>query len=480
MEDATYFAELIKQRKITPSELIESFYNKARVYGELNAFTSLNLSEALAAADRLTSYDKPFSGVPIPLKNLGQNKRGWPATAGSKLLKDAAASQTDYFVQALERAGFIPFGQTNAPEFGFKNISDSRLYGVVRNPWDTACHAGGSSGGAAAAVAAGIIPLAAASDGGGSIRIPASFCGLVGLKPSRGNVVTGPGGYRGWQGASIDFVLGVSIRDAEKMLSLLRPTHQISPYGKPLPTVDSHKKHLKIAVCTESPVGSPVSESAKTAVKQAADFLASLGHDVDVIAYPVNGDALIRSYYTMNGGETASMMAGIEQALGRSVRLTDVEPMTWTIYQYGRRLSAAEYSRTFGCWDEAAAVMEQLFTTYDLFLSPTTADTAPKMTTDLQSDTLRQEMQTAEMRDKTELAELVYAMFEKSLQITPYTQLANLTGQPALSLPTYVTDTGMPLGVQLMSAKGNDQLLLEVGRHFEIHQKFKLPAVYRT
>ncbi|WP_262370019.1 amidase family protein, partial [Enterococcus faecium] len=160
--------------------------------------------------------------IPFPLKMLGQEKKGWLATSGSRLFETHRASHTSNYVRQAEAIGLVPFGQTNAPEFGFKNITDPVIYGPARNPWNLECTPGGSSGGAAAAVSSGIVPLAGASDGGGSIRIPASFCGLIGLKPSRGTMPVGPYAWRGWQGAAIDFGLTVSMRDTEALFYGMR------------------------------------------------------------------------------------------------------------------------------------------------------------------------------------------------------------------------------------------------------------------
>ncbi|MGV3060946.1 amidase family protein, partial [Streptococcus hyovaginalis] len=201
--DATDMAEAVNNRKVSAKELVLDTIDKVEgLNPDLNAITSTRFEKALMEAETRDFSDKPFAGVPIFLKDLGQEQEGEPSTSGSILFKDYYARQSDYYVERLEALGFIVLGRTNTPEFGFKNISDSRLHGPVNLPDDPTRNAGGSSGGAAAVVASGISPVAAASDGGGSIRIPASFNGLIGLKPTRGRIPVGPGSYRGWQGAS--------------------------------------------------------------------------------------------------------------------------------------------------------------------------------------------------------------------------------------------------------------------------------------
>lgn len=481
IKDATYLAGLIRNKELSPVEALEEMNKKAKENNQLNAFVELDLEKAkkeLQSRDNQSIY-QPFFGVPYPLKDVGQSKAGFKETFGSKLFATNIARETNHYTKKIEEAGFIPFGVTTAPEYAFKNVTDSKLYGDTLNPLDQKRYSGGSSGGAASIVASGISPIAGASDGGGSIRIPASFTGLIGLKPSRGMIVTGPDDYRSWQGASVNFSLNVSIRDTMKMLNVLKPDNQYSPYNRPIGTLPVVNRPLKIALCTESPVGNPVSEEAIEAVKEAGRFFEKLGHHIEVVSYPVNGDQLIRSYYQMNGGETAAMFDKMSKALKRELTINDMEPMTWTLYQYGKKLSASDYSQSFTSWDQSAVTMEQLFETYDLFLSPTATTVAPMITEDLQSDAIRNSMEEAENLSKSELSNLVYKMFEKSLWITPYTQLANLTGQPAISLPTYVTKKEqLPIGIQLMASKGNDRLLLEVGQWFEDLQRLYIPKCY--
>lgn len=486
VKDATYWAERIRSKELSSAELLAATYHKITMLNpSYNAIVAYDYEQLLEESGRQSESGPKglFDGVPIALKMLGQNKAGWQQTACSKLLVDSRASQTDYFVSALEQVGFIPFGQTNAPEFGFKNITDSELYGVTKNVWQTEYHAGGSSGGAASALASGIYPLVAASDGGGSIRIPASFSGVIGLKPTRGSIPTGPNSWRDWQGASINFALTVSMRDTESLFYSIRGAHPAAPYGRSDRVVDCEKRAphpIKIAACLDSPLANPVSHEAKEAYQEALTFLVEMGHDVVEIPYPVSGEALIRSYYTMNGAETAAMMGSIEMTVTRAVKKEELELMSWGLYHYGKGVTAADYITALTRWDQAAYQMETLFEEFDVFLSPTATTTAPKLTEDLQSDAIRAKLGEAEQLSHLELVEVVYQMFEKSLHLTPYTQLANLTGQPAISLPTFVSQSsGLPLGIQLMAGKGNEAVLFEIGKEFEAAGKFLLPNYYR-
>jgi amidase len=485
MKDGLFWAEQLKTKQISFQEYVEEIErNVLKENPLLNALVTFDKESALKQYNETKNIQEtPFAGLPIPLKMLGQSKKDWLTTSGSRLFINQRASYTSHFVHSLEKNGFIPLGQTAAPEFGFKNVTDANIYGDTRNPWNLAYSPGGSSGGAAAVVAAGIFPIAAASDGGGSIRIPASFNGLIGLKPTRGTIPVGPTGWRGWQGASISFGLTVSMRDTQALFYGMRGTELAAPYHAPQVEWQhqqaTQKKTLRIAFSTISPVGTTVSEEAIQAVKEAIDFLESQGHEVTDISYPVDGPRLIRDYYQMNGAETAAMFEEISHGLQREVTKEDMELMTWGIYQYGTKLSAASYVHSLQSWDEAAYQMETLFETYDLFLTPTTAYPAPKVATDLQSDEIRTRLANAAELSANEAAQVVYDMFEASLALSPYTQLANLTGQPAISLPTFVTNEGLPLGIQFMASKGREDLLLQIGWAFEENQQFKLPKIYR-
>ncbi|MGG5369509.1 amidase [Enterococcus sp. AZ196] len=485
MKDGLYWAEKLRNKEISFHELLKTFEEKARKQNSmLNAFVSMMDHEAIEEYQKQQNMlERPFAGLPVPLKMLGQEKEGWLSTSGSKLLREHRASRNSNFTNQMITSGLIPFAQTNTPEFGFKNITDAQIYGPAKNPWNLAYYSGGSSGGAASAVASGIVPIAGASDGGGSIRIPASFCGLIGLKPTRGAMPVGPNSWRGWQGAAIDFALTVSMRDTEKLFYTMRSIESAAPYQAPLKewrhTQAAQKKKLKIAVVIDSPIDTKVSPEAVGAVEKAHDFLLKQGHELQVINYPVNGNKLITSYYLMNGAETAAMFAGIEQGLGRPVEKNDMELMTWAIYQYGKKIPASHFINALNQWDFAAFKMEELFKKYDLLLTPTTAMTAPKIDEELLNSEIRDALEVSSSLSETELQHLIEKMFEKSLQITPYTQLANLTGQPAISLPTHVTSAGLPIGIQFMAARGREDLLLQVGNIIETEYGFKLPEYYR-
>lgn len=473
--DGTALATLVKKKEITPRELVElSFQQLEKVNDKLNAVTNVRRDEALLKADELASKGD-FSGVPIFLKDISQSLEGELMTSGSRLFQDAIAPHTSFFTKKLMKTGCLPLGHTTTPEFGLKNITEPKIHGATSNPWNKSYSPGGSSGGSAALIASGVVPIAGASDGGGSIRIPASFSGLVGLKPTRGRMPVGPGVGRQWHGASIDFVMTRSVRDSALMLDRLQTVQQDAAFQTPLLTEASteimktaFKQPLKIGFTKESPVGTPVSEDAKRAVMKTVEWLEEQGHHVEEVGNGVDGEQLMRDYFLMNSGEIAALLVNLEKLFGRKITEHDVEIETWLLNVAGQNVSAAEFSLSLASWDIAAEKMARFHEQYDFYVTPATAYTAPKIgeLTHAQAEEARLREKIVSI-DQAKQQELIYDMFLPSLTYTPFTQLANLTGQPAISLPVHLSAEGLPLGVQFIAAKGAEQRLLQMAYKIE-------------
>lgn len=481
-KDATFYAEQVKNKEVTVTQLIEhALGNIKSINPKLNAITHVQANEAL---DQAQEYDEhleflskdeiqqlpPFYGVPILLKDLGQTEAGQPDTSGAKLLKDYVSPETNNFVQQVLDGGFIVIGRTNVPEFGFKNTSDSDVLGVVNSPFDTHLNPGGSSGGAAAALKTGIVPIVTASDGGGSIRIPASFTGLIGLKTSRGRTPVGPGSFRGWQGATVNFALTKSIRDTWAMLKVM----QVEQYDAPfiLPLISENElvpldKRLKFAYCLEHPINKEVTEDAKNTVRTAVNFLTEAGHQVKEMTPDTDGVKAMQTYYIVNGVETATMIEGIETGMDRPVQLDDMEVMSWALYRAGYKITGIEYSKVLAFWDQLTAQMEAFFEEYDALILPTTNGPAfPQNHFELPPELVKK-LENIDNYKQEKQQDLIWEMFDKSLAYTPFTQQQNLTGQPAISLPLYETATGLPVGTQIWTKKGAEYLLLQIAKEFE-------------
>ena len=471
-KDATAMAQAVRNGEVSSVELVQdALFKVKQLNPSLNAVVHLQEERALREAQSRNFSDQPFAGVPLLLKDIGQCQKGEPSTAGSRLFKNILQTHQDTLVNKLEEAGFVIIGRTNTPEFGFKNMTEPSLWGVTSNPYDISRNAGGSSGGAASAVSSGMVPIAMASDGGGSIRIPASFTGLIGLKPSRGRIPVGPNGYRGWQGASVNFALTKTVRDTRRLLEVLQAEQMESPFI--MPKLSKHQlyavieRSMKIAVIEDSPIGNKVENSAKNALNRAVKFLQEKGHYIEKIKWPVDGIEVMKNYYMMNSVETAAMMDGIEKMLQRPLKKEDMELMTWGIYQSGQHILAKDYSAALNQWDYWTKQMQECHEDYDLILTPCVNDVAPKHDQYPMKESVRVALESIEQFSVKEQQEIIWKMFEKTLELTPFTQLANITGQPAISLPIYCTQEGLPIGVQVMAAKGREDLLLQIAEVFE-------------
>ncbi|RNA69366.1 amidase family protein [Alteribacter keqinensis] len=474
--DATDLAELVQKNEVSAVELVKASYDRLlEVNNILNAVVHTRYEKALEDAKKVNPDQGPFSGVPLLVKNLSQAIKGEPLTGSSRLLQSTIAKSDSNLVAKLRNGGSVFLGSTNTPEFGLKNISEPVMYGPTRNPADHRYSAGGSSGGSAAAVAGGIVPVAGASDGGGSIRIPASFTGLVGLKPTRGRTPVGPGAGRQWQGAAIDFVLSRSVRDSAGMLDLLQVVQPEAAFQTPLfqgsYMTELNKgidKNWRVGFSLCSPVGTPVSEDAKEAVLKTIRWLEEQGVAVEEHAPDIDGTSLMEQYYIMNAGEMAGLIQTFEQSLNRKLVAEDMEIESWILGEAGKKVSAADFTKSLAAWDTAALKTVEYHNKFDYYITPATAFSAPEigeLTHSAEScGSLIENVQSLDYKGQQEL---IYEMFLPSLTYTPFTQLANLTGQPAISIPVHKTTLGMPVGVQAMAMKGREDKLLRLAGALE-------------
>ncbi len=476
--DALALAELVKKKEAAPIELAEAAIENIEALNPgLNAVINKMYDQAKKAA-LSADLEGIFAGVPMLLKDITQEIAGERITSGSKALQNYRAKNDSEFVARLRRTGAIFIGQTNVPELALMGITEPEFYGPARNPWNPDYTPGGSSGGSAAAVASGMVPIAGANDGGGSIRIPAAYCGLFGLKPGRGRTPAGPGIGRHWQGASSDHVLTRSVRDSAAMLDELHGPEKGGAFyaippsesylgclEKPLP------KTMKIAYTTASPLGTDVHPDCREAVLRTAAILEDLGYRTEEAEPDIDGKKLAQSYITMYFGEVAAALAGMEETLGRKVSRTDVEASTWLLGMLGKTISAGDFVLSMREWDKAAYVMDSFHETYDFYLTPATAFPPARIGELSLKNAEKTAVRLISMLKLGKLAQkagLAGQLAENSLKRTPFTQLANLTGQPAMSVPLHSTAEGLPCGVQFMAAKGREDLLFRLA--FELEQ----------
>jgi len=474
--DGLGLAELVKKKKVSPSELCEEAISRIEKRNPaLNAVIHPMFDIGRKTA-REKLPDGPFRGVPFLLKDLISAYAGVPLQCGSKAYRNYIPDHDDELIRRFKSAGFVILGKTSTPEFGLMGVTEPELFGPTRNPWNTDRTPGGSSGGSAAAVASGMVPLASGGDGGGSIRIPSCYCGLFGLKPTRGRNPLGPVNCEGWQGAVVEHVLTRSVRDSAAVLDWTNGMDSGSRCVTPRPARPYMKEimtkpgRLKIGFSVESPLGREVHPECVNAVTKAAALLLDLGHHVEEANPDIDGMAMARSYFAMYYGETAADIAKSVEALKRKPRKSDFEETTWLLGLLGRVVSAEEFVLAIREWSNAARAMARFHERFDLYLTPTTASPPVRIGElktrglDLIGMKVINALNLAKILKKTGMAEEIAL---KSLEKTPFTQLANFTGQPAMSVPLHWTPDGLPLGVQFIAPFGDEATLFRLAAQLE-------------
>jgi amidase len=460
MLDATALAALVRDKQVSPLELVDaSIARIEQLNPQLNAVIHTAFVEARARAASEALPVGPFRGVPTLMKDISGYQANQPHHAGSRLLKAAnyVHPVNSYFVDRLLGAGLIPLGRTNVPEFAQVATTEPEAYGATHNPWNSAYSPGGSSGGSAAAVAAGFVPVAHGSDGGGSLRGPASMCGLVGLKPTRGRCSFGPAAGDGWSGLACEFMLTRSVRDAAALLDVLAGAMPGDPYTAPPPArpfaleLGASCAPLRVGVLRETLNDIPLHPECLAAVDRMARVIDGLGHHVEQ-AHPraleePESNGLFTAIAVAN---LASALSRWGEKLGKQVTADDVEPLTWMIAEYGHKMPATQL---LGIFERVHALSRRLaswFSEFDLLLTPTTA--APPPTLGTLTSTPEEPLRAA-------LRSRPYSVF-----LYPW----NLSGQPALSLPGHMTASGLPIGVQLVAASAREDLLFRIAAQIEI------------
>lgn len=453
--DALGLAELIAKKQITPLEILNAVRQRVEaVNPKINAFCHLFFDKAEAQIKQGLPAG-PFLGVPFALKDLGQYMQGTITSVGSRVWKDSVADFDSTLVSRYKKAGLVIFAKTTSPELGLTTTTESVLYGKTHNPWNLTRTSGGSSGGSAAAVASRILPAAHASDGGGSIRIPASCCGLIGLKPTRGRVPMGPTQFEGWNGFSAHHVVTISVRDCAALLDATAGAELGSPFFSPrLPrpflkeTLIAPDK-LRIALITGTPGGTPLDPECEKAAVNAAKLCESLGHMVEESKLPIDNAVMRVAFLNVINVSVARTLDDAARTLGRPVTEKDVETVTWVMSQQGRRVDVLAYSRAIATAHQIGLAMARFQQTYDVILSPTLAK--PPVPLGLLG--LSPENITHFTKEITEFG--------------PYTALYNVTGQPSISVPLHWTPDGLPVGVMFSARFGDEATLFRLAAQLE-------------
>lgn len=473
--DATGLAELVRNGEVSASELLEAAIARAeRVNPQLN-FMVRPMYDIARATARQPALG-PFSGVPFLLKDLIASYAGVPMMGGSRLTQDVVPDTDSEYVRRLKASGLNIFGKSATPEFGITPSTEPALTGPVRNPWNLAHSPGGSSGGASAAVASGVIPMAAASDGGGSIRIPASCCGLFGLKPSRGRVPSGPDASDGWFGFIAEGVVSRTVRDTALILDALQGDYPAQLLKLPQPRMsgmDAIQKapgRLRIAYSTHPGIGLELDSQCREKVEATARMLAALGHEVEQVDLPIDREAFIYSYSVLIAAEVCATIQQAAQRLGRAAKASDVELRTWGIKRLGESFTAADVSTALWSMHQFARRWMAFFEPYDVLLTSTLG--APPVEVGgllpgLADTVLLKAVGRLPIGQIAKRREFVVKASERVYNYCSQTMPANVTGQPSMSVPLHFSRTGLPIGMMFTGRFGDEATLLSLAAQLE-------------
>jgi len=456
--DGLGLARLVKARETTALELLDAAIERVEARNPtVNAVINRMYDQAKAAI-AAGLPPGPFAGVPYLLKDLAAYYTGTVSSRGSAFFRDEVADHDSEIVARMKRAGLVIFGKTNTSEFGLSTSVEPALYGPTRNPWNLAHSAGGSSGGAAAAVATGMLPMAHATDGGGSIRVPASCCGLFGLKPTRARNPSGPDLGESWSGASVGHAVTRSVRDSAALLDATCGPDIGDPYWAPpakgpyLSEVGAAPGRLRVAFTSKAWNGQEVDPECIAAVTQAAKLCESLGHSLEEASPPIDAEAHARSSRVIISAQTRALLESRGTALGRDPRPEDVEPISWATAEFGRAASASDYVHALVAVHRLGRVVGRFFERYDILLSPTMCRPPHKLG-----------VLAMDGRDTG-------AYLNAILGTIAFTSVFNNSGNPAMSVPLHWSAGGLPVGVQFAAPFGDEATLFRLAAQLEAAQ----------
>lgn len=453
--DAVGLAELVRRKELQPIELVDAAIDRIeRVNPTINAVVTPMYGQAREVASRPIP-DGPLAGVPFLLKDFLAEYAGVRFTEGTAFLREYVPPEDSELVRRYKRAGLIVVGKTNTPELAIGATTEPRLFGPTRNPWDTSRTAGGSSGGAAAAVAVGMVPMAHGNDAGGSIRIPASCCGVFGLKPTRGRLPLGPHYGDLFSGLVSEHALTRSVRDSAALLDATAGPDPGDPYWAPPPArrfadeIGAPAGRLRIAFSARTPLGTEVHPDCIAALRDAAKLCDELGHDVVEAAPRFDGELLWQSFTTMLTAGFAWAIADWGRRTGRPPAPEHFEPFVWAFTERGRQLRAPDYLLALQDLQRLTRTIARFFADHDVWLTPTLAEPPVPLGTFRFSG-----------QDPFELRRRIAAF-------SPFTYIGNVTGQPAMSVPLSWNAAGLPLGTHFMGRFGEEATLFRLASQLE-------------
>lgn len=467
--DGYGLAELVRQKEVLPGELLEAAIERIeQVEPQLNAVCERLYDRARLDVQSPGVNQGTFAGVPTLIKDLFSPLRGALMTNGSLACGEVRADFEAEVVTRLRQAGCVFAGSTTAPEFGTSYTTESTRFGATRNPWNTERSAGGSSGGAAALVAARAVPFAHGNDGGGSLRVPASCCGVFGFKPSRGLMPSGPLVGEGWAGMGTPHAITLSVRDSAALLDVTAGMDLGAPYAAPLhntsylAAAQGPSRPLRIALIENLDPWPSTAESL-AAVRHAARLCESLGHSVEVARLPVDMPVFLDRVFDIIGASTRGYVDMLGQMRGQPVALEELEPRTRIILRERGEISGARYAAAVDWIHALGRVFAGFLQKFDVILTPTLTREPPRIG---ELDAFDEQLSLAEM----------IAQFHS---YSPFTALFNATGQPAMSVPLYWTASGLPIGAHFAGRFGGDATLLALAAQLEKAQPWapRVPPV---
>ena len=487
--DATALARRVQAGDLTADELVEIALARIEAFNpRLNAVVRLMKDDARRSAANPLSG--PFTGVPFLAKDLGSMYAGHPTSSGSRYLADTVVDWDSELVSRVKSTGVSVVGKTNTPEWGLLPVTESALFGPCRNPWDRGLSPGGSSGGAGAAVATGIVPMAGGGDGGGSIRIPASCCGLFGLKPTRGRTPTGPKRGQLWRGATIEHVLTRSVRDSAAMLDATEGADVGAAFEIAPPTrayteeVGAPAGRLKVAWTTTPCVPTEVHPDCIAAVEDAVRLLEELGHDVVEDDVQINGQEFSQNYLTVVAGELGADLRDAERFVGRPPGRGDLEPSTRALGLISEALSAQEFAGALRGLELLGRQVGTFFEDYDIILTPTLSTPPPPIGTIGSTAAEQAQLRFLGLFGSGRLmkaAGLIEKAAQSALDFIPWTPIYNVTGHPAMSVPLFWNSAGLPVGVHFVGRFGREDILFRLAAQLEEARPWfdRLPPIAR-
>ena len=455
--DGTALAEMIRRRDVSAREVRDvALAAIARFNPKLNAVLEV-LDDASAADVAALQADAPFAGVPFLIKELVLHARGAPNRMGSRLAAGVSFPTDTELMARFRRAGLVTVGTTQTPEFGYCGTTEPVAFGPAHNPWRLGHSPGGSSGGSGAAVGARIVPIAHANDGGGSIRIPASSNGLVGLKPTRDRIPTGPDSSDPLFGHAIEFVVTRSVRDTAAMLDAVAgpdvgaPASIAPVEGSFLAQSKRAPGRLRVACMTQSPFGAPLHAECADSMRGTRTLLKDLGHEVVDATLSFGWDEFTKHVHVIWCDGTAAAIEGVAQATGRTPSLDNLESATLACYEAGRRMSGFDVAHAMAYFNVVSRTVGAYFQGIDVLLSPTSAQPPPRHG----------------VVDQNAPGIDAMTWTRRTFEWFPFTPLFNATGQPAISLPLHWSKDGLPMGSQFVGRFGDEATLLQLATQIE-------------